>query len=234
MSNTKKELIEIQKKLKDEIRRLERSLRSVVLELDTKYIMPTSDRLGVASAPNEVLDRANQEWDYNIHEPAPGHEDARIDAYIRSSLGLNWSSADVNRLDKPTPYTRDSFSWCGAFAAWCYGEITPVALRKKVFPSTYRMYSHWANSSRNRGKEDIQPGDIITVWTSSNYDIRRKYHYGQHIVICEFIDGDLIHTIEGNAKGELGDGTQGEGVIKRTRKIEDVAYVYRLLSEDLC
>ena len=200
MSNTKKDLIGIQRKLKDEIRRLERALRSSLLEIDTKYIPPMSDRLGLPSAPECVLNQALIEWELNISEPPKDQKEPRIDAYIRSNLGLNWSSADVSRLDKPTPYTRDSFSWCGAFVAFCYGEITPASLRKKVFPSTYRMYSHWANSSRNRGKEDIKAGDIITVWTSSNYDIRRKYHYGQHIVLCEFIDGDEIHTIEETLK----------------------------------
>lgn len=234
MTFTKKELIEQKKKLQDEVRRAERALRSVMLELETKYIPPMSDRLGVPSAPEVVLNQALNEWELNIHEPPKGEGEPRIDGYIRSNLGLNWSSADVNHLDKPTPYTRDSFSWCGAFAAFCYGEVTPVSLRKKVFPSTYRMYNHWANSSRNRGKTDIQPGDIVVVWTSSNNDIRKKYHYGQHITLCEFIDGDEVHTIEGNAKGEMFDGSTKEGVIKRIRKLSDVAYVYRLLSEDLC
>ena len=113
----------------------------------------------------------------------------------------------------------------------CYHK---VKRRYKVFPSTYRMYEAWARSSRNRGTSDIQAGDILTVFTTDNKSLRKKYHYGQHIVMCEFVDGDEIHTIEGNAKGELGDGSYGEGVIKRTRKIKDVAYVYRLLGEDLC
>jgi len=181
-----------------------------------------------------VIKNAEREWGLNISEPPRGQKEERIDAYIRSNLGLGWSSADIKHLDKPMPYTRDSFSWCGAFAAFCYGDLVPLALRKKVFPSTYRMYDHWARSSRNRGVKDIQSGDIVVVWTSEKQSIREKYHYGQHITLCEFVDGDEVHTIEGNAKGELGDGTWGEGVIKRKRNIKDIAYVYRLLSEDLC
>jgi len=234
MSLTKKELIEQKKKLEDELRRTERALNSLALDLNVDYINPMSDRLGVAQAPRQVMQIAQGEWEANIAEPPKGQKMPRIDSYIRSNLGLGWSSADVRDLSKPLPYTRDSFSWCGAFAAFCYGNITPPALRKKVFPSTFRMYDNWARSSRNRGKKDIQPGDIITVWTTEKASIRSKYHYGQHIVLCEYVDGDKIYTIEGNAKGELGDGTYGEGVIKRTRDLKDVAYVYRLLGEDLC
>ena len=234
MSFTKKELTDQKRELQEQLRRTERALRSIMIDLNAEYLPPKSDRLSVANAPRVVLEIAEREWDSNISEPPSGQEQPRIDAYIRSNLGLNWSSADVSRLDKPTPYTRDSFSWCGAFVAFCYGNVTPLALRKKVFPSTYRMYSNWAQTSRNRGKKDIQSGDIVVVWTSRNQDVRNKYHYGQHITLCEFVDGDEIHTIEGNAKGELGNGSTGEGVIKRVRKIKDVAYVYRLLSEDLC
>jgi len=234
MSLTKRELIEQKRKLEDELRRTERALNSLALDLNLEYTPPKSDRLGVAQAPEQVLQIAEGEWASNVSEPPKGEEMPRIDGYIRSNLGLGWSSADVNHLDKPAPYTRDSFSWCGAFAAFCYGNITPLALRKKVFPSTYRMYANWAQSSRNRGRSDIQPGDILTVWTTSNSSVRGKFHYGQHIVLCEYVDGDEIYTIEGNAKGELGDGSTGEGVIKRTRSIKDVAYVYRLLGEDLC
>ena len=234
MSFTKKELQDQKRDLQDQIRRMERALRSVIIDLNAQYLPPASDRLGVAQAPREVIEIAEREWASSVSEPPKGQEQPTIDGYIRSNLGLNWSSANVKQLDKPTPYTRDSFAWCGAFASFCYGHITPIELRKKVFPSTYRMYSNWANTSRNRGKTDIQSGDIIVVWTSSSDDIRRKYHYGQHITLCEFVDGDEIHTIEGNARGELGDGSTGEGVIKRVRNLKDVAYVYRLLSEDLC
>ena len=234
MSLTKKELIEQNKNLKEELRRAERALNALSIDLNLDYNPPMSDRLSVAQAPYQVMKNAQREWDLNVSEPPKGQEQPRIDEYIRSNLGLGWSSADIKHLDKKAPYTRDSFSWCGAFAAFCYGDLVPLAMRKKIFPSTFRMYDHWARSSRNRGKGDIQAGDIVVVWTSQSQSVRDKYHYGQHITLCEFVDGDEIHTIEGNAKGELGDGTWGEGVIKRKRSLKDVAYVYRLLSEDLC
>jgi hypothetical protein len=42
----------------------------------------------------------------------------------------------------------------------------------------------------------------------------------------------MIHTIEGNAKGTLGDESYGEGVIKQERSFDQVAHVYRLLGVD--
>ena len=58
---------------------------------------------------------------------------------------------------------------------------------------------------------------------------------GDHITLCvdsSTIDQGYITTIEGNAHGELGDGTNGEGVIKRQRTINEFAHVYRLLADD--
>jgi hypothetical protein len=41
--------------------------------------------------------------------------------------------------------------------------------------------------------------------------------WGSHVCIVMHTLGDLIYTVEGNARGKLGDGTVGAGVIMRTR-----------------
>jgi len=97
------------------------------------------------------------------------------------------------------------------------------------------MYRDWAGSSRSRGVGDIKQGDILTVWTTTTKSIRSKYHYGQHIVlvITPPDDEGYVTTIEGNARGEGPKGSSFEGVITRKRYIQNIAYVYRLLSEDI-
>jgi len=73
----------------------------------------------------------------------------------------------------------------------------------------------------------MMPGDIVVVYSGKHAT------QGDHITICrgELVDG-VFETVEGNAHGVLGDDTRGEGVIIRSRSLDEVAHVYRLLSED--
>jgi len=221
----------------ENLRRAERALGEVSLNLDSTYVQPFSDRLNVptSEAASSAVKRAQSEWAKKITEPPPGKPSPEIDKYIRGVDGLGWSSADASDLSSPHPYIRDSFSWCGAFVSWCYGLHTTRTMRKKTFPSCYRMYRDWAGSSRSRGVGDIKQGDILTVWTTTTKSIRSKYHYGQHIalVITPPDDEGYVTTIEGNARGEGPKGSTFEGVITRKRYIQNIAYVYRLLSEDI-
>ena len=72
------------------------------------------------------------------------------------------------------------------------------------------------------------PGDIVVVFAG------KRSVQGDHITICSEApdcDGNF-RTIEGNAHGTAGDDTRAEGVVKNTRSLDQVAHVYRLLSED--
>lgn len=71
----------------------------------------------------------------------------------------------------------------------------------------------------------LLPGVIATVKTSG-----RKPHVGDHIVCIEKFDADdmLIDTVEGNGRGQLGDKTKGEGVVRAVRAVADVRMVYHL------
>ena len=72
------------------------------------------------------------------------------------------------------------------------------------------------------------PGDIVVVYTS------KRSVQGDHITLCSEApdcDGNF-KTIEGNAHGTAGDGERAEGVVKNVRSLDQVAHVYRLLSED--
>lgn len=134
-------------------------------------------------------------------------------------------------------------AWCGLGIGHCMrnvgdwiepGMCVDLTLRRgiaeHVLPSTARIASRtwWARAGGRRidGKkvrpDGIQRGDVITVFTGSGKS------YGDHYAIA--LDSPYngsVKTIEFNGYGELGDGTFGEGVIKRERKLKDVKRIYR-------
>ena len=216
-------LADIKESTQHEIRRYKRALAQAQIDLSAPEADTRPDRAVYACPQSEeAMKRAEAEWQRNVTEPEYGGEWQRIDAYIRSSQGLNWSWE--------SPYTRNGqFSWCGAFAAFCYGESVLPSIRKKIFASCYRMWANWGSTSRCRDGEQPLPGDIVTVFTNDE----QTPVQGNHIVLVVNSPdehGDF-HTIEGNAHGEGPDG-RIEGVIKRTRNMSTVAHIYRLLSED--
>jgi len=214
---TKAELQSTVDQLENDLRRMDRALNQAQLDLkalptgETNYTSPHSSVHVLAA-----VTRAQDEWDRIVIDPSP-----RIDTYIKSTEGINWSWED--------DYTRNGqFAWCGAFAAFCHTAVKRD-IRKKIFPSCYRMYSNWSKTSRKITADEMNAGDIVVVYTS------KRSAQGDHITLCidaSTIDQGYITTIEGNAHGELGDGEYGEGVIKRRREIKEIAHVYRLLGVD--
>ena len=101
-------------------------------------------------------------------------------------------------------------------------------IRKKIFPSCYRLYSNWSQSSRHIEHDKMAPGDIVVVYAA------KRSQQGDHITLCvEAPDAEgTFKTVERNAHGTLGDGAHGEGVIRRARTLDEVAHVYRLLGGD--
>lgn len=201
--------------LQHQVRRLERSLGQAKLDLqelpERLVNFPRPQRSEQSSV---AIDRALAEWSSMVEEP-----DQRINTYIRSMEGIGWT------WEKE--YTRNGqFAWCGAFLAFCYTAVA-YKIRQKIFPSCYRLYSNWSQTSRKIEPRDMLPGDIVVVYSSA------RATWGDHITLCRVspIDGKF-ETIEGNAHGTLGDGSHGEGVIARERSLDEVAFVYRLLAED--
>ena len=213
---TKAEMEERLGALENEVRRLNRALGQTEIDL-----APVQKRLITNARPHrsehsiEALKRAEAEWQRVVKEP-----DSRIDDYIRSRDGIGWS------WEKP--YTRNGqFAWCGAFAAFAWSSVR-FNIRQKIFPSCYRLYSRWVNTARHIEADQMLPGDIVVVYTS------KRSVQGDHITLCltaPDCDG-CFETIEGNAFGTAGDGLRAEGVVKNVRSMDQVAHVYRLLSED--
>ena len=182
---------------------------------------------------------AEAEWHADIRDDDSGA--ARIDEYIRGDHGLGWGSADVNNLNERRAYRPQSFSWCGAFVAYCYGlgaEMT-ARTRKYTLPSCSRLWRDWGGTARLMGgamPEKMLPaiwparGDIVTIQNVGS--VPRVQ--GHHITLCLDVDTEkgTFSTIEGNAWGYLPDGTRGEGVIRNERAVETIAKIYRPVSTD--
>ena len=200
--------------LEHDVRRLSRSLGQAKLDLqelpERLVNFPRPQRSEQCSV---AIDRALAEWSSMVEEP-----DQRINTYIRSMEGIGWN------WEKE--YTRNGqFAWCGAFAAFCYTAVK-FKTRQKIFPSCYRLYSNWSQTSRKIEPRYMLPGDIVVVYSSA------RATWGDHITRCRVapIDGK-VETIEGNAHGMSPHGPT-EGVIKRERALDSVAHIYRLLPED--
>lgn len=216
-----KEQQSLNEKQTNEIRRLERSLNHLKIDFK-KHDFRDFDFDG--SQPptrvDETINRALAEFELNVTEPEYNGNYQRITTYINSMDGISWNEPE---------YTKNGeFAWCGAFAAFAFGSNVLFNIRHKIFPSCYRMYSNWYETKRR--VDNILKGDIVVVFTSS----KRSPAWGNHITIAlsnPDENGDF-ETIEGNAKGTGPNGDLIEGVIKRTRNLKNVAFIYRLSNED--
>ena len=214
---TKAEIQDKLDNLEQDYRRLERAFNQAQLDINALEIEDHDyNTPAISFHAREAIKRAEVELNRVVVDPGD-----RINAYIRSAEGLGWNWVE--------PYTKNGeFAWCGAFASFCYTKVNSN-IRKKIFPSCYRLYSNWAKTSRKISIEDVQAGDIVVIYTA------KRSVQGDHITLC--VDASTkkdgyIKTIEGNAKGELGNGEFGEGVIRQERELEKIAHVYRLLGSD--
>jgi len=166
------------------------------------------------------------EWGTHVTDE-PGNVEHYFDA-------VGWNFHIKNGYEN-----NEKFAWCGIFAGAMGveighylepGQCVPVFLDPDVarfcFPSTRRLVSagKWAaagvspptilrplNAQLNGSLtiDKLRPGMTCTIGDVNNH--------GTHIVIVDQArpDEGLVDTIEGNAHGELGDGSWGEGVVRR-------------------
>ena len=226
---------------KTRVRRIYRETRQLCADLDP---VPLRSPAMLSKHKNDqlveaVMQIAEAEWHADIRDDESGA--VRIDEYIRGEFGLQWGSADVNNLNKARRYRPQSFSWCGAFAAYCYGRGAEMQarIRKYTLPSCSRLFRDWGGSDRMMGGNDpdkgLPPfwprrGDIVTVRVDGS--VMRAY--GSHIVLCADVDTSkgTFSTIEGNAWGYFPDGTRGEGVTRNERDVSTIAKIYRPVATD--
>lgn len=178
-------------------------------------------------------------------------DEARISEYFR---GIRWQWA----LDQYSggvysevvrQATSHALEWCGIGPAWVGvhtighhledGVCLPVRLRPGIaevlLPSTRRITerARWDDKRVALPMLEpidiraMEPGDLATVQTRS----QTPFVGGDHWVVVEDVISPIVSTIEFNAKGRLGDGTQGRGVVHRTRPLSSIRRVYRFTEE---
>jgi len=88
-------------------------------------------------------------------------------------------------------------AWCAYFVMWCYrqaGVELPgnrwLLPKVEYMEQQLQLHAFWAPSS------DVwpQPGDLV-FFTSRRQSDKGP---GRHVGIVEFVDGDRVHTVEGN------------------------------------
>ena len=168
-----------------------------------------------------AISRAYEEFAKNVKDPSE-----RVDHYIRSDEGLDWSWEKEYKKD-------GQFQWCGAFAAYCHQALLPE-IRKKYMPSTYRLFKWASRTDRHIDPSETQPGDVCITTTA-----KCKKRWGKHITLCvDRVSDTHILTLEGNAWGHFPNSEYGQGVISRKRclvpKLEAswVMHVYRFDDDD--
>lgn len=103
-------------------------------------------------------------------------------------------------------------SWCMAFVYWCFIQ----AGRTRLFKSG-GVLNTWNRTDKAYRVTDPQPGDIFIM------------DYGRglgHTGIIERIEGDILHTIEGNTN-DTG-SREGYEVCRRTRRKKQIKGYLRI------
>lgn len=189
------------------------------------------------------LEIARREWKTPIRSY---HDQDRITQYWDA---CGWGRWLRNQPGCKNGYVRQQGSgvdYCGIFLGFCglhvgealeNGVCLPVRLRPAIasviLASTQRITERgrWADPRVAMSPiepvhvRSVSPGDIITVATSG------RFVGGDHYAIVEDVQPGFVTTIEGNASGQLGDGTTGHGVIFRTRPLDSIRRVYRFTEE---
>jgi uncharacterized protein YijF (DUF1287 family) len=155
----------------------------------------------MTSPADLVVAAALAEWRRVVRDAPSGHAD--ILRYYHQGLGWTWQR-----------YPAPGAQWCGAFAAFCWRAAgLDRSVRYKRLASVYRI-TRWCSGEQGRLRavllDAIQPGDILLIGDNDG-----PSHIG--IAIAAPDESGQVETIEGNSVATLGDGTRGEGVVRRLR-----------------
>jgi len=186
-----------------------------------------------------IADAAEDWWRAIVKDYDPGQTATprKIERLVDEACNA-WDLGEDGR------YTDESeLEWCGYLVGASARQVGDclepnargdVALARPVavhcLGSTSRLAQpSWWEKANAAGPEqiaehDIERGDIVVVRTGGGQT------HGDHITLARgAVNGDgTFPTVEGNATGTLGDQTQGEGVVVRTRKVGDIYAAYRL------
>ena len=160
-------------------------------------------------------------WGWAIDEHCPGGVyDDQIRRNGGRSVPLNWCGIGPGFVG--TRLLGDHL-----IDGQCVDVRLKPGIATSVMPSTMRLEDlrRWEQAGVAPPGAAAMPQrcDIITVETSGVRGLA-----GDHYAVVVDVDGETIHTVEFNATGELGDGTRGRGVVRRTRPVSKVRQICRL------
>lgn len=102
-------------------------------------------------------------------------------------------------------------SWCMAFMYWCFKQAAKELGITTPLIKTGGVLNAWQKAPPSVKVTDPQPGDIF---------IQDHGHGLGHTGIVERVEGDILHTIEGNTN-DTG-SREGYEVCGKTRKKESI------------
>jgi len=135
----------------------------------------------------------------------------------RSNSQLNDKTANAGRSNY-TKYNKDCFGagsmfWCCSFVTWCMW--TAANHDKSKVKSVMGSWSASCNTAMqgfkkmNRFDKNPQPGDCIFFSGS-------RHGGANHIGLVESVNGNTVHTIEGNTSAGKGVADNGGGVARKS------------------
>ena len=168
---------------------------------------------------NRVLETAKAEIEY-LEKASNSQLDSKTD----NAGYRNWNKY-ARDLDQTNLYNgrKNGFDWCDIFVDWCfvkaYGfenavKMTYQKLKGAGAGCTFSMGWYRAN---NALFDYPQPGDQCFF---SNDGWKTSYHTG----LVESVEGDWVHTIEGNTSNSAGVIPNGGGVWRKTYPISWAKY----------
>jgi len=194
----------------------------------------TQQQLGCA-----LVSAADAEWRKGVRDFDPDQNATPdlIQKYF-DETGWHWFLGNYSNGTYTEQWRdKDWQSWCGLFASYCGLQVgnwlyddrcVDIQLEENVvqdtLPSTHKLSdrSRWNTPPTYPGNLELIPGDVITVGDYNG-------GAGSHIaLVCDRPAGKKVETIEGNAYGQFPDGSRGEGVVRRTRGLEEIYKTYRL------
>lgn len=110
-------------------------------------------------------------------------------------------------------------AWCAAFVYWCFDTAAKDLVLTNPLPKTAHVLTSWNTS---KGKKIIKTSAIENPHLiKAGFVFVMDYGSGQgHTGIVTKVEGEYIHTIEGNTNP--GHSREGYGVFELVRKVRSV------------
>lgn len=120
--------------------------------------------------------------------------------------------------------SKKGIAWCAVFVCWCFVEAYGVDAARKLLCQPTSAASNYAAGCRyardyfrRKGRlfDTPKPGDQVFFWPKNRTDPNAV----QHTAIVVEVDGEYVHTVEGNTSGASGVVYNGGGVFKKKYKL---------------